>query len=302
MSDPRQILDGSVYLVTRRVSERRYFLRPDAFVTQLFSYLLAVASARFGVGIVAACVLSNHWHGVLVDRFGQLPRFMAMVHRLSARAINAFRGRWEAVWRPGSYSAVRLVTREDIVDKIVYVLVNTVKAHLVRRPEAWPGLVTMPELLLAPGRVVKRPSLYFDPEGDMPAEGTLVLVKPPGFEDMTDEAFVALVRQRLNAELEVLWAEARRTRRAYLGVKGVLSQKWDASPTSPAPRRELDPALACRDSEARVDAIAQRARFLEDYRAAMTAWRGKDREVSFPLGTWWMRVFHHANCQPPPPG
>lgn len=287
-------------MVTRRVSERRYFLRPDRFVAELFAYLLAVASERFGVAIVAACVLSNHWHAVVVDQLGLLPRFMAWVDRLAACSLNLFRGRDEAFWAQGSYNKVRLVTREDVLDKIVYTLANVVKAGLVRRPEAWPGLVTLPELLLTKGRIARRPSLFFDPDGDTPPSGTLVLRKPPDFDELSDDEFVALVRQRLDARLQELWREARRTGRSYLGPLAVQKQRWDASPQTPRPRRSLNPDLACRDTEARVRAIEQRARFLTDYREALTAWREGDREVLFPHGTWWMRVFHAARCHPPP--
>jgi putative transposase len=300
MSRPRQFFKQTTYLVTRRVSERRYFLRPDAFVTQLFTYLLAVASERFGVAVVAACVLSNHWHGVVVDMHGLLPRFMAMLHRLSACAINSFRGRREAVWTDGSYNKVRLVTREDVLDKIVYVLANTVKARLVRRPEDWPGLVTLPELLLVPGRSVQRPGLFFAPEGDLPTEATLLLAKPPGFDELTDGEFVALVRTRLQARLKELWAEARREGKSYLGAKVVLRQAWQSAPDTPENRGEINPDLACRDSEERVAALEERAQFLTDYRTALRAWCDGDREVEFPAGTWWMRVFHNARCVPEP--
>ncbi len=49
MTVPRQSLMGSTYMVTRRVSERRFFLRPDALIAQLFGYLFAIAAEKFGV-------------------------------------------------------------------------------------------------------------------------------------------------------------------------------------------------------------------------------------------------------------
>ena len=49
MTLPRQYLSGSTYMITRRISERRFFLRPDPFVEQAFGYLLAVLTKRYKV-------------------------------------------------------------------------------------------------------------------------------------------------------------------------------------------------------------------------------------------------------------
>ena len=37
MSHARRVLPGTTYLVTRRCSERRFFLRPDALVNQVYA-------------------------------------------------------------------------------------------------------------------------------------------------------------------------------------------------------------------------------------------------------------------------
>ena len=49
MTAPRQILPGTTYMVTRRCSERRFFLRPSAIVNQIFTYCLAYAAQETGV-------------------------------------------------------------------------------------------------------------------------------------------------------------------------------------------------------------------------------------------------------------
>ena len=40
-------------------------------------------------------------------------------------------------------------------------------------------------------------------------------------------------------------------------------------------------------------AAAVRA-FRDSYRAVLKRWRGGERTALFPVGTWWMRVFHRA--------
>jgi hypothetical protein len=56
---PRRILPGASYLLTRRCSERRFFLRPSRRTNELFLYVLALAVSRYGMLVHAFCVLSN---------------------------------------------------------------------------------------------------------------------------------------------------------------------------------------------------------------------------------------------------
>ncbi len=59
MTAPRQILAGTTWLVTRRCSERRFFLRPSRRTSTVFLFILAVAARRHGIEIHAFCVMSN---------------------------------------------------------------------------------------------------------------------------------------------------------------------------------------------------------------------------------------------------
>jgi putative transposase len=45
MSQPRQIVPGNTYLVTRRVLRRHYLLRPEYLVSNLFIFFLAVKNS-----------------------------------------------------------------------------------------------------------------------------------------------------------------------------------------------------------------------------------------------------------------
>ena len=140
MSLPRRIVPGASYLVTRRCSERRFFLRPSAQVNAIFEYLLAVVAERYGVRVHAYCVLSNHVHLVVTDPLGRLPDFQRDLAGLLARAVNASLGRWETFWAPHTFSAVALGSPEDVVSKAGYTLANPVAAGLVPAGRLWPGL------------------------------------------------------------------------------------------------------------------------------------------------------------------
>ena len=76
VTQPRQVVPGRCYLITRRVAERRFLLRPDATTKQVVLYCIARAAQRYGVELHALQVLSNHYHLVATDTRGELPDFI----------------------------------------------------------------------------------------------------------------------------------------------------------------------------------------------------------------------------------
>jgi hypothetical protein len=58
MSLPRAIVPGRRYMITRRCSERRLFMRPDRETNNAFIYCLALAACKASVSIVCVGTLS----------------------------------------------------------------------------------------------------------------------------------------------------------------------------------------------------------------------------------------------------
>ncbi len=292
MTAPRQILPDATYLVTRRCSQRQFLLRPSKMVNEVFSYLLAVAAERYAIDVHAYCVLSNHFHLLVTDRHARLPAFHQFLDGLVARALNAWLGRWESFWAPNSYSAVRLVSPEDVVSKAAYALANPVAAGLVRSGRDWPGLWSAPELVGAGPREVARPTHFFSPRGTMPAKASLALVPPPGFASAED------FRDRVAAELTVLAAKAVAERKGeFLGARKVLAQKPTCRPLPGEPRRVLNPRIGARDKWKRIEALGRLVEFLAAYRVAFRALRAGLRDVRFPAGTYRLRVLGAVACE-----
>jgi putative transposase len=279
MTAPRQVLPGTTYLVTRRCAQRQFLLRPSPATNDLFIYLLAVAAKRFGIGVHAFCVLSNHFHLVVTDPAARLPAFEQFLDSLVARAQNASLGRWEAFWAPNSYSAVALASPQDILDKAAYVLANPVAAGLVLRAREWPGLWSGPEMVGGGALRVRRPGHFFNPKG----------TAPPGFGSA--EEFRAL----LEAAVAQREAEAARGSGGVVGASRVLAQRPTARPAAEEPRRGLRPRVACRDKWKRVEVLGRLVAFLRCYREAWEARRSGERAV-FPAGTYLLRVMHGVPC------
>jgi putative transposase len=294
MTAPRQILPNVTYLVTRRCFQRHFLLKPSESTNAILLFLLAVAVRRFGIELHAFCVLSNHLHLVLTDPEGRLPEFERYFDSLVARAINASLGRWESFWAPSSYSAVTLVSPEDIVDKAAYVLANPVAAGLVRHGRDWPGLWSSPEMIESGALEVNRPGVFFRAEGSMPRKASLSLSSPPGFES------AAAFRQQLSDALTLregqAAAELSEQGRSFLGIRRVIAQDPLGRPGPGEPRRGLSPRVACRDKWKRIEVLARLKNFIRAYRQAWLALKAGVRDVIFPEGAYWPRLALGVRC------
>jgi len=294
MTAPRQVLAGTSYLVTRRCAQRQFLLKPSPVTNEVFRYVLAVAARRFGVQVHAFCVLSNHFHLLVTDPQARLTAFEQYLDSLVARALNASLGRWESFWAPSSYSAVALSTPEAVVEKAAYVLANPVAAGLVRHGRDWPGLWSPPERIGSGPVEVRRPTVFFRPEGGMPETAELELFTPPGFDSPAD------FRDRLAQALAVLEEQAQRNLSAkgqgFLGQRRVLAQKPTGRPATGEPKRRLSPRVAGRDKWKRVEALSRLAEFRDAYRKAWQALRDGLRDALFPAGTYWLRVAYGVRC------
>jgi hypothetical protein len=239
-------------------------------------------------------VLSSHYHLVVTDPHARLPAFCQYLDAFVARGTNSLLGRWESFWAPSSYSAVALVSPEDIVEKCAYVLANPVAAGLVRRGREWPGLWSGPEQIGA-AIVAPRPSEFFRAKnGTMPAEATLELTVPPGFESA--EAFRAELSAALEAREDAAAEKRAEQGLGFLGKKKVLAQKPTTRPRPDEPRRKLNPRVAARDRWKRIEALGRLKEFLADYREAWRERRAGRLDAVFPAGTYLMRVLHDAPC------
>lgn len=288
MSLPRPVYPGSASMVTRRCTQRQFLLRPDPETNNAFIYCLAVAAQRYEIEVMDFIQMSNHLHDGIFDRHGNGPAFYEHFHKLLAKCMNALRGRWENFFSSEQVCVVRLESREDVIDKLVYIATNPVKDGLVERVADWPGAAGYQALLTGTPLTATRPKHFFVEDGTMPEKVTLTLTIPPELGDRDE--IVAEVRARVEA---VEHEEARKRGecgRRVLGRYAVLRQSWRESPTSREPRRGLRPTIAARNLWARIEAIHRKRAFVAAYRAARSALVAGNA-IPFPYGTYWMHRF-----------
>jgi REP element-mobilizing transposase RayT len=260
-------------------------LRPDDALNNLFIYCLALAAKKHGVEVHAVGVMSNHYHLVLTDPEGVLPDFMGWLNRQLAMCIKRLRGWEEVVWEPNvPYSAVELSGPPEVLDKVAYVLLNPVSAGLVRSPERWPGALSTLTVLRRATMAAKRPAVWF--KDTAPEEVTLAFPLPPGFAGRA--GYLAALEALLTGRLAEVRAELRRQGRGFLGGNRVRKTKVADQPATQKPRFGLNPTFSALTRPAWLAAVKALRAFRKAYRVAYEAWRGGERDVEFPLGTWWV--------------
>lgn len=291
MTMPRQILAGSTYLVTRRCSQRELLLRPSKAVNEIFQYCLATAAERTGVELHAFCVLSNHWHAVLTDPHSNLPLFMAWVNKHIANCVNSRLQRRENLWSSEPYSAVRLETEHDVIDKTVYVLLNPVAAGLVKSAADWPGLISCTFPTNRP-IAVKRPRHYFSSKGTTPATSFLTICPLHNTGQARFRGFFHRIRIRVEQGQRRIRARFRNVGRSFLGPRKCSDGRFTPAADKTRGAKRIVPRIAASDPRVRRAALARIKSFLRSYREALLTWKSGDKQVLFPPGTYWLR--HHA--------
>ncbi|MCG8554934.1 MAG: transposase [Proteobacteria bacterium] len=300
MTQPRQYLPGSTYMLTRRVVGRHYLLRPDELVSQIYLYCLATMSEKHGIAVHGFTLMSSHAHLTVTDTRGEMGAFLRDFHRLVANAMKLVRD-WDGIlWDGSEPSVVRLETPHAFVQQAAYLIANPVSGGAVPRSKQWPGLIVHADELGRKCWTVKRPDLYFDAES-WPKTATLKLKMPEDL-GMTD----AQVREAVAEEAERLEQEARDAMRAkgrsFMGVEKVLSVSPQKRATTPEPHAKRNPTFAVgrHQPEAYRAAVEALRAFRTAYRDALHQWRQGLRSVQFPAGTYLMRWLHHVDVAPAP--
>lgn len=297
MSQPRRIVRGSTYLITRRCLQRCFLLRPDPMVNRIIEFCIAYAAERTGVEVHAYCAESNHLHLVVTDPQGRVSEFAQWLHRHVALCLNSYFERQGVVWEPGRFRPVLLAQPEDTLSKIVYTLLNPVKDGLVPCGDEWPGVRSRVEELGRLERVIERPPVYFTSRtGGVPERATLRLTVPPGFSGVEE------LQREVGEKLAVEERHCRETIEGdFVGAERVKSRPIDSRPSTPERRGQRNPWIACQDKQLRIRLIEKLRDFWRDYREAYRRYQRKEHDVPFPFGTYWMRVQFGVNCEPAPP-
>jgi putative transposase len=297
MTLPRQVVPGRDYMITRRCSERRFFLRPDDDTNNAFIYCLALAAQRANVDVTFTVAMSNHAHTGIHDPDGNFPVFTEHFHGLLARCQNAHLGRFENFWSSEPTSVVHLVEANDILEKMTYAFTNPTTADLVDTIEEWPGVTTFKATLAGGALTATRPKHFFRDDGSMPEVVSLPMRRPHGFEQLDGNAWANLLEERVRSREAAARERRKAEGKAVLGRERILRQNPFECPESHAPRFQVSPRVAAKSKWARIEALLRNRGFIEKYRAAFLQHLAGVANVLFPFGTFWMRKFGKVACE-----
>ncbi|MEM6993688.1 MAG: hypothetical protein AAF721_24455 [Myxococcota bacterium] len=292
----RPVHKWRTYLITRRCSDRRFFLRPCETTNQILMYLLGKAASRFQLQLHGWVVMSNHIHIVLTDIAGQLPDAMHWLMLQTSKGVGAEIGRWGGFWDNNRYSRVELLDRNSAISKLVYTLANPVSARLVRRAHRWPG-ATSAAFRFGETRTIPPPKTEYFSGDKWQEPARLTVLPPPG---MTAADATAVVQRRVQRrETAVARLMRQQGGGRFLGEKRVLRQDPFDCPTSWEKRRGRNPTFASGDRWRRVEAAQRKRGWQAEYREALAAYRRGEPNVQFPAGTWAMVKLYGCRCAPP---
>ena len=126
---------GAVYHVMNRGVARQAVFS-DAADYERFLQLLGDSHARWGVEILAYCLMGNHYHLCLRTPEGNLARVMRHVNGVYTQRANQGQGRDGPLFR-GRYKALVVEVDPYLAAVIRYIHLNPVQAKLVKTPEAY---------------------------------------------------------------------------------------------------------------------------------------------------------------------
>jgi len=304
MTQPRLIVPGATYLLTRRTVRRYHLFAPDPQTRQIFLYCLALAAQRTGTLVHVVTLMSTHPHIVVTDVEGRLPELLHYLNRHVALAMKVHR-KWEgAVWDHQAPSAVELRTPEAVIQESAYSIVNPVEAGLVPSAKDWPGVTTRPSDIGTAVWRIPRPEQYFSADDEKwPPFVELRLTMPPAAQQLgvSDEQFRELVAEEVATQERAAREKVKERGWAFLGADRCRKLSPFRRARSGEPIRGRNPTFAV--GRGNRDAFFEAARRLRAFRLAyrqrLEAWRAGERSVPFPAGTWLMRHRHGAAVEEP---
>jgi hypothetical protein len=170
---------------------------------------------------------------------------------------------------------------------------NPVSAGLVRSSGRWLGALSTLGTLRRGTTEAERPRVWF--KDDAPQKVSLALSVPPCMSDRG--GYLSALQALLKSRLSEVRSELRRQGRGYLGRVRVRNTAVTDQPTTKKPRFGRNPTFSALTRAAWLAAAKQLRAFRLAYRVAYQAWRSGDRNVEFPMGTWW--VVRHAGATAP---
>ena len=133
----RHYIPGQIWHITHRCHKREYLLK-FAKDRQRCLHWLFEAKKRYGLVILNYTVTSNHIHLLVVDDMGRdvIPNSIKLVAGRTGQEFNQRKTRKGAFWED-RYHATAVEDGDHLLQCLVYVDLNMVRAGVVKHPSEW---------------------------------------------------------------------------------------------------------------------------------------------------------------------
>ena len=136
MARPLRIeFPGAVYHVTSRGDRRENIFEDDVDRHALLD-ILGQGSARFNARVLSYCLMSNHYHFVLLTLDGNLSRLMRHINGVYTQTYNRRHGKVGHLFQ-GRFKAILVDRDQYLVAVCRYVELNPVRARMTPNPSDW---------------------------------------------------------------------------------------------------------------------------------------------------------------------
>jgi putative transposase len=126
---------GAIYHLTARGDRREDIFSDDADRERLLQ-VFAECVGRFGWACHAYCLMANHYHFLVETPLPNLARGMRQLNGIYTQRFNRRHGRVGHLFQ-GRYQAI-LIEKDSYLQELArYVVLNPLRARLVKRPEQW---------------------------------------------------------------------------------------------------------------------------------------------------------------------
>ena len=134
----RHYIPNQIRHITQRCHKREFLLKFKQDRHRWIQWLFK-AKRRFGLSVLNYVVTSNHIHLLLKDDSDQLtiPPAMGLIAGRTAQEYNQRKKRKGAFWED-RYHATAIESGEHLLQCLVYIDLNMVRAGVVDHPSKWP--------------------------------------------------------------------------------------------------------------------------------------------------------------------
>lgn len=134
---PRLTIPGYPHHIIQRGNNRQPIFASDADYQTLLS-MLEENARKFGVGVHAYVLMSNHFHLLATPEATQgIPQTMQAVGRRYVRYFNQRQGRTGTLWE-GRYKSTLIQSERYLLTCTAYIDLNPVRAGLASEPADYP--------------------------------------------------------------------------------------------------------------------------------------------------------------------